>query len=229
MGTFYDITGWKFGKLTVIKRVPSLPKSPTTTRWLCQCDCGNRREVNKNNLVNSHTQSCGCYARELSRGNKTGETHGQSRTRLYYTWQSMKQRCYDINARGYQHYGARGISVCEEWLTFENFYAWAQTSGYKETLTIERKDVNGNYEPENCTWVTVAEQNSNKTTSNILELNGMRRNLTEWSRLLKIPTSTIVNRLNRGCSPKEALNADYRRTMSDAEIQRLKESWGEIK
>lgn len=209
MGAFYDITGNKYGRLTVIKRIPNTLER--TTRWLCKCDCGKLHEVNKNMLINGTTQSCGCYARELFMGNKLKETHDESRTRLYRVWQSMKQRCYDKNTNGYKDYGARGITVCEEWLKYENFSKWAKENGYQDNLTIDRKDNSKGYSPDNCRWLTIKEQNRNKRYNHIIELNGEKHCMGYWSEKLKIPMSTIVNRTNRGCTPEEILNTDYHR------------------
>lgn len=202
MGNFYDITGNRYGRLIVIERVNQISKK--TTRWLCLCDCGKKIESNKNNLINGHTKSCGCLSRDTKLGRATRTTHGQSRTRLYHIWQSMKQRCCDKNVKEYALYGARGIGICEEWLTFENFYKWA-SSGYESKLTIDRIDNNGNYEPSNCRWATVADQNRNKRNNHIICIHGEKKCLSDWSRDLNIPKSTIINRLNRGMPCEDAL------------------------
>lgn len=207
MGVFYDITGNRYGRLTVIKRVPNT--LPRTTRWLCKCDCGKLHEVNKNMLVNGHTQSCGCLARELFMHNKLRETHNESRTRLYRVWQSMKQRCYDKSTNAYEYYGGRGITVCDDWLRYENFSEWAHKSGYAENLTIDRIDNNKGYGPDNCRWATIKEQNRNKRTSHIIEFNGAKECLAYWSEKLNIPMSTMVNRINRGCTPEQVLETNY--------------------
>lgn len=205
---FIDMTGMEFGRLTILQRVPT-PKHSRVTHWECMCECGKVMVTTRPNLINGHTVSCGCYALEVRRGNKHGVTHNESRTRLYHIWQSMKQRCYDENVEGYKWYGAVGVEVCEEWMEYINFSKWAKSNGYNKKLTIDRIDVNGDYEPNNCKWSTTKEQNRNKTTTRYIEFEGHKRSLGEWSELLKIPMSTIVNRLNRGCSPKEALNTDY--------------------
>lgn len=132
-------------------------------------------------------------------------------TRLYFIWQGMKQRCFDINDSAYKWYGAKGITVCDEWLKFENFYKWAHENGYTENLTIDRKDNTRNYEPVNCKWSTVKEQNRNKTINRKIELGGIVRCVSEWSEILKMPINTIINRLNRGCSAEKALNPNYQR------------------
>jgi hypothetical protein len=209
MGAFYDITGNKYGKLTVIKRIPNI--SARTTRWLCKCDCGKLHEVNKNNLINGKVSSCGCYAKELMTRNKYRETHSQSRTRLYFIWQGMKQRCFDKNVKEYRRYGAKGITVCNEWMRFENFYQWAMLNGYTDNLSIDRIDGRKNYEPLNCRWVSQKKQNRNKLNNRILELDGVEKCVGEWCEIYNLPMSTVINRLNRGCAPEEALNTNYRR------------------
>jgi len=209
MGKFYDITGKKYGRLTVLKRVPNL--SERTTRWLCQCDCGKLHEVNKNNLINGKVKSCGCMALELMIGNKYRETHKQSYTRLYYIWQGMKQRCYYEKEPSYLYYGACGITVCDEWKNFEPFYRWALKNGYSKDLTIDRKNNSKGYSPENCQWATVIEQNRNKTNTHYITFNGETRCLSEWCSRLRIPKSTVINRLNRGCSVNQALNTSYKK------------------
>lgn len=222
MGTFQDIAGTRFNRLVVLRRVDNLPGS-NLTRWECQCDCGNITQVSRANLTTGHTTSCGCYAMELAKGNKYGETHGQSRTRLYSTWQGMKQRCYDKNVVEYQYYGAKGISVCEDWMDFPAFSAWAKANGYKRHLTIDRIDNAGNYTPENCRWVTAKQQSRNKTTTRFVEFGGVSKCVAEWSEELGIPTNTINNRLNRGMGAEDALNTDYYKRIpgADEEARRI--------
>jgi hypothetical protein len=233
MGTFEDLTGRRFGRLTVVKRVPNLPGS-RLTRWECKCDCGNITHTSRANLLHGHSTSCGCYARELITGNTYRETHNQSYTRLYHIWQSMKQRCYDKNDNAYKWYGRRGITVCNEWMEYENFQKWAVTNGYKNNLTIDRINVNGNYESTNCRWATTKEQNRNKTNNRIIKCKGEKHCMGYWSEKLNIPMNTILNRLNRGCTPEEALNTNYKRrckeigieTIPPGELQSMKDSWG---
>lgn len=207
MGAFYDITGNKYGRLIVIKRVQNTLKS--TTRWLCKCDCGKLHEVNKNMLVNGSTESCGCYAKELIVGNTYRETHNQSRTRLYHIWQGMKQRCYDKNTPEYHWYGGNGVTVCDDWMRFEGFYEWSNRHGYDSKLTIDRINNYKGYSPENCKWSTIKEQNRNKRYNRIIELNGVEKCMGQWCEELNIPMSTVFNRLRRGWSDKQTLNTHY--------------------
>lgn len=124
--------------------------------WLCECSCGNRRTVLGSDLRNGKSQSCGCLLKEIFAAHRT--THGGSKTRLHTIWKGMLARCASDNPT----YGGRGISVCEQWKSFVIFREWAANSGYREDLTIERKEVNGNYEPSNCEWIPLSEQAKNR-------------------------------------------------------------------
>lgn len=129
-------------------------------------------------------------------GNPNGHlVHGLCNTPLYAVWRTMRQRCTNPNCRGYKWYGAKGIKVCEEWLNVENFFEWAIQSGYREGLTIDRIDSSGDYEPSNCRWVSMSEQQSNRSSNHLIEFNGECHTLTEWSSILGIPRSTLSNRI----------------------------------
>lgn len=209
-----DLTGEQFGRLTVIKREFS-PKG-TNSKWLCKCECGNETIVSSKNLLNNLTRSCGCYQREkaAAAGKKTLTKHGQSRTRLYHIWKGMKQRCIDINASNYANYGGRGIKVCDEWLEYENFKKWALSNGYSDNLSIDRINVNGNYEPKNCSWATNEEQSNNRRCSHYIEINGEKKTVSQWAKISNLSPSTILQRINKGISgekllsPKGYLNYD---------------------
>lgn len=152
-----NIVGQRFGRLVVESRAPN----PTTTVrgvWNCVCDCGNKTVASTNDLRRGHSTSCGCWNDE-SRSLKA-MVHGMSDTGVYSTWASMIQRCTNPKASGYKHYGGRGITICERWMTFENFFA---DMGHRPPkLSIDRINVNGNYEPGNCRWATAKEQANNK-------------------------------------------------------------------
>ena len=131
---------------------------------LCRCDCGTERIIQEGNLKECRTRSCGCLRKEVSTARST--THGKSNTRLFKIWMNIRNRCVRCTASDYKYYGGRGISVCNEWAnSFEAFYSWAVSNGYEEHLTIDRIDVNGNYCPENCRWVTMKVQSQNKRAS----------------------------------------------------------------
>ena len=157
-----DLTGKKFGRLIVIKRNGSSKEHRAL--WLCRCECGKTKTVSTRDLTSLRVRSCGCLAYEhIYNMGKNSGTHYKRNTRIYTIWANMKQRCCNTNNTRFKDYGARGIKICNEWLNdFESFYNWAINNGYKENLTIDRIDVNGNYEPQNCRWSTYYEQAQNK-------------------------------------------------------------------
>lgn len=197
MGARKDLIGKRFGKLTVIKDVG---RKHGGVLWLCQCDCGNTKEVMSQSLLNGATTSCGCHNREII------TKHNKSRTRLYHTYQCIKDRCTNPNAQEYARYGGRGISLCDEWLNSkESFFEWALKNGYRNGLSIDRIDNNGDYCPENCRWVTAKEQARNRSTNVVLEYNGEKHCLSEWAELLNENYAKLLSRHRRGWATKDIL------------------------
>lgn len=196
-----DLTGQQFGRLVVIREAD---KRGRELFWECRCDCGKVVEINGNHLRRGVTTSCGCYRIEglVNRSLK----HGLQKTRQYRVWARMKQRCYDKNDAAYADYGGRGITVCPEWHDFPNFYAWAMANGYRDDLTLDRINVNGNYEPSNCRWATQIEQANNKRNNITVTRDGETHTMKEWSRILGISYSTIQCRVHRhGWTIEEAI------------------------
>jgi hypothetical protein len=146
------------------------------------------------------------FASEKMRGNKNAQIHGFSRTHIYSVWVQMRRRCRENNTEHSKYYKNRGIKVCNEWKKdFMSFYKWAIANGYKEELTIERKDVNGNYEPENCTWATSRAQANNKRNTIKITYNGKTKSLSEWADIIDLPYHVLFKRYKKGWENKEIL------------------------
>lgn len=161
-----DLTGLRFGRLTVLKKigVTNQGKRGSRSIWLCKCDCGKEKSVIRNSLVCGGTRSCGCLETETKK--QTHLKHGMSKSRLWRIWCGMRERCNNPNNNDYQYYGGQGISVCEEWANketgFETFCNWSLNNGYSDKLIIDRINTNGNYTPTNCRWATRKEQSRNR-------------------------------------------------------------------
>ena len=203
-----DLTGKKFGRLTVIeKREPN--KKRKTSMWLCRCECGNEKIIASHDLKHG-TLSCGCMLKENRESFKNKYRNGKKinakNTRILRIYNHMKQRCYNSNNSSYKNYGGRGITICKEWL--ENYYEfekWSLENGYEDTLTIDRIDTNKGYSPKNCRWATYKQQANNERTNHILEIDGIKHTVQEWSEIYKIKPNTIIYRIKRGWNVKRAV------------------------
>lgn len=203
MSKLIDLTGKRYNNLVVIGRAENSKNGILI--WKCLCDCGNITQVRGSNLKSGAVKSCGCRRKNA----KPTLTHGMSHTRLYRIWAGMKARCYSRNIPSYKDYGARGIAVCEEWRhSFESFAEWANNNGYSDNMTIERKDIDGDYCPHNCKWIPFNEQQGNRRICRFYEYKGETKNLAEWCRCLNLSYSVIHNRINK-------LGWDFERAISE--------------
>lgn len=192
-----DLVGQRFGRLVVIERVES--DKWGQSRWKCKCDCGNEIITKGNCLVRGHTKSCGCYNLEKCIERlPVKRTHCLSRTPLYRCWILMKQRCFNSDRKDWMEYGGRGITICDEWLDSSKFFEWALVNGYKEGLTLDRIDTNGNYEPSNCRWATAKEQTRNRRNTVKTTFHGEEITLGELSERYDIPYTTLWWRYKHG-------------------------------
>lgn len=195
--------GSVFGRLTVVG--PPM-KMKGTIQYQCMCACGTYAFVLGSHLRKGHTRSCGCLQRECTIERNT--SHGMRHTRLYNIWAGILRRCGNSHDPIYRYYGGRGITVCDGWQTFELFMQWAVTNGYEEGLTIERLDVNGNYHPENCTWISSAAQARNKRNTVMLTAFGETKCLPAWVEDVRcmVGYSTLYRRIiTYGLSAERAI------------------------
>lgn len=202
-----DMTGQRFGRLTVINQSENRNGEIT---WLCKCDCGNEVSVKGVNLRKGITRSCGCLRREVAKDRHI--THGMRDSRLYQIWSTMLKRCDNPKSISYKNYGARGITVCEEWKQFEPFMEWAIENGYQDHLTIDRIDNDGNYCPDNCRWSSVKEQANNRRTCRFINYNGKTQTMKQWAEETGIRMGTLYRRLvYLNWSVEKALTAKVRK------------------
>jgi hypothetical protein len=201
-----DIVGQRFGRLTVVK----FAELRGQARWLCDCDCGNQTTVTGGSLRSGNTMSCGCLHREsVSKRNIASSTHGMFGTPEYRSWSAMMTRCTNPSHAAYQRYGGRGISVCDDWKTFERFYG--DMGPRPPGCSIERIDNNMGYEPANCRWATRVEQQRNKRSNRIISHDGRSLPVSEWAEIVGLTQYTIHARLGRGWTTEDALTKPLRR------------------
>lgn len=210
MGKIIDITGQKFNRLTAIKMIGlvSLGKDGSKkASWLCRCDCGKELAVTSNALRKNNTKSCGCLKTETVRRPRT---HGLSRTPEYVTWTNMISRCEYENRPDFEHYGGRGIRVCERWRG--SFQAFVDDMGKRPfpRATLERIRVDEDYEPGNCRWASQKEQTRNKRTSFLVTINGETKTVSEWAEMYGLNQRLVRERLIRGWPPEEAVSPPMR-------------------
>lgn len=211
-----DLRNFKFGRLTVLGNPKTKNKK---TYWLCECECGTKKFIRADSLKGGSIQSCGCLHKEISKkqgrelyekflkyADKHSIKHGLSQHRLYNIWENIKTRCYNSKSSFYCYYGARGIIMCDEWLNdFENFYKWSISNGYKNNLSIDRINNNGNYEPLNCRWVDKYIQANNKRNNRYYKIENQVKTLKQWAEFYKIDYKTVHARIKRNWDIVKAL------------------------
>lgn len=211
-----DLSGMKFGRLTVLSEAPPTPlkSGRKLYNWNCKCSCGNERVKSSRNLLRGDTKSCGClHSDNVAKQNKENAKHGDSRTRLYKIWAGMKNRCYCNSNHEYYNYGGRGIKVCDEWMDYINFKKWAESNGYTNSrnCTLDRIGNDMNYSPDNCRWATPTVQSNNRRSNRKLGFNNSEHTISEWSRKTGIRSDTILYRIKHGWSVEAALTTPVRK------------------
>lgn len=183
-----DLTGKKFNMLKVLKL--AYIKDKKVCYWLCECDCGNRKIINGNDIKSGNTKACGCQKGKLTK-------YKIQNKKLYKKWQHMKDRCYKEKDVSYKNYGARGIKVCEEWKDFDNFAKWSLNNGYSEELELDRIDPNKGYYPSNCRYITKLENIRNRRITLKYDYNGEVLTLKELATKYNIPYKTLWARIRK--------------------------------
>lgn len=195
-----DLTGSRFARLTVLKQ-DGLDKTGHKM-WLCKCDCGNEVSYRGTLITKGEVLSCGCLRKD--RGKKSLTKHGLYYHPLYATWVKMMARCYKECDPKYEIYGGRGISVCERWHVKENFFA--DMGERPAGMTLDRIDVNGNYEPSNCRWATPKTQSRNRTNTIYVDIGGITKTMAEWADIYDVKYPTALARYKRGLRNEDLFN-----------------------
>lgn len=216
MWNFVDMSGWKMwehnipdSRIIVIERAQDkiYDNGRKVVKWRCKCSCGRNKEmfITTRDLTSGHIKSCGCL--HLERIKERNTTHGETNSRLYHIWCGIKARCLNTHNPKYANYGGRGIVVCNEWkMSYKSFRDWSLDNGYSNELSIDRIDVNGNYEPSNCRWVHNFVQANNRTDNFIIKYNKKAHTVHEWANITGISAATIRNRIkNLGWTVEKAL------------------------
>lgn len=196
-----DLTNKKYNRLLVVSFNSS---HKCGSYWNCVCDCGNSTKVLSSNLRSGLVKSCGCLSSETT--SNRNKTHGLSNSNIYNVYKTMISRCCNINNKSYKYYGGRGISVCDRWLIGFEYFFQDMGGTYKQGLSIDRINVNGNYSPENCKWVTFEQQSRNRTDNVFIEYNGLVKTMKDWSVFYGLSHKTVWARINRGWSIEKTFN-----------------------
>lgn len=208
MGKFIDLTGQRFGRLSVVKRTGCFNDGQVA--WQCVCDCGKAITVRSRDLRTGHTRSCGCLQQDVCREtiiefHKQMGYDGHTQRPVFQVWKDMIRRCYDIENESYKNYGGRGIRVCSEWHDPRSFEQWALDNGFHKGLQLDRKDNEGDYQPNNCRFVSRIENCNNKRTNRRVELDGQEKTLAQWARYYGISYAVVRTRIFRGWTIRDAL------------------------
>ena len=200
-----NLAGMVFGKLTAMSRAEN--SAQNRAQWLCRCECGGEKVAQATYLNAGTTRSCGCLGIEQRTKAARSQCTPYSRTNMYrerQTWQNMIARCSDPGRDDFKWYGGRGITVCDRWRgSFELFVA--DMGRRPAGMTLDRRDSNGNYSPENCRWATMTEQANNRRGNHHITINGETLTIAEWARRVGIGERSISNRIARGWDEKHAV------------------------
>lgn len=202
-----DLKNQKFNRLTVLEFIGYEGKRKL---WKCRCDCGNIVNVVTFRLTTNKIKSCGCLRNEklIERSTK----HNMRYSRIYNTWRSMRSRCSNPKNPAYKNYGGRNIKVCDEWQnSFKAFYEWSLKNGYKDDLTIDRINNDGNYEPSNCRWVDRKIQNNNTRHNRLITYQDKTMNISQWAEYVGLTYSCLKTRLYNGWSIEKALTTPIKK------------------
>lgn len=194
--------GKKYGHLTALSFSHINKKGHQM--WWFECDCKDhtKKQIVASFVLTGHTTSCGCRAND----GHNNYRHGLCRDRIYRIYHHMIERCYKPSCKEYKNYGERGVKVCDEWReSFLAFNKWAIENGYKDNLTIDRIDVNGNYEPSNCRWTTQKIQQNNRRNNHIITIDGVSHTISEWGEITGVGCDNIYARLKLGWDEKRAV------------------------
>lgn len=196
-----DLSGQTFGYLTALRPVGRAKGREII--WLCQCRCGNKHRTVGSRMKSGMGLSCGCRHKEIV------STHRMTKTPAHKSWMAMRARCFNPRAKGYEHYGGRGITICARWDSFENFLADMRER--PAGMTIERIDNNGNYEPTNCRWATRAEQSLNTSQNHYLTYQGETLLISEWAKRLGVKTYVLCHRVAQGWPDERVVGQPFNR------------------
>lgn len=222
-----NLQGKRFGNLTVLERVGK--DKARNILWKCRCDCGNEIVVRTCELNRGHTKSCGCYQKEMA--SKANIKHGESHGKLHQVWLDMRARCKRKSHHAYKWYGGKGISVCDEWENnYLSFQKWAFENGYKNGLTIDRMDGNGNYCPENCRWATRKEQSNNISSCVYFDFMGERLNITQFCEKYGVPAGHFYKTARKNINIQTLMKciATSKSRITDEEWKRLVDGYKQI-